>query len=140
MFDRTIFAPEVSNVTESVTKHVHEHRAPTDESVRLLSEMETAARDKIVEAVHVGDTTFECVVHTERQFVDNSTRLIAIFSLNGKKLTVEHVDQGTEYDPRKALVALRDAVAVKIATEILIPALKNMEFSRGRAQLTPRSG
>src|SRR5437899_141820 len=83
MTNRTIIlSPQTSHVTERVTEHVHEHRAPTDESVRLLSEMEKAARDKIVEAIHVGDTTFECVVHIERRFADDSTYLIAVFSLN----------------------------------------------------------
>ena len=61
MFDRTFIA-EGGHVRAVNTK-VNIHRAPTDESVRLLKEMETAARDKIIESVAVRDNGFEDVMH-----------------------------------------------------------------------------
>lgn len=67
----------------------HEHRAPTDESVRLLREMETAAREQVV-TVHTFDNvlggsvalvhdpmTYCCVVHVR-------------FTLNGHLYKVDH--------------------------------------------------
>lgn len=120
-----VVAPARSH-TEYVTREVREHRAPTDESVRLLRDMEAKARDQIIEAVHVGDATFECVVHTTRFAEDQSTRLMAIFSLNGKRMTVEYREQDWRADKQAMLKGLRDAMAEKIATEILLPALSRL--------------
>ena len=50
MFDKIILAPGRTR-TEYVTREVHEHRAPTDESVKLLREMEQKARDQVIEAI-----------------------------------------------------------------------------------------
>lgn len=130
MFDRPVIHVSPTRITrEQVTEHVHEHRAPTDESVRLLAEMEAKARDKIIEAVHIGDTTFECVVQTMKNMHDDTICLIAVFSLNGKKLTVEHIERSDRFERRKAFQDLRDAMATKIATEILLPELDRLRIA-----------
>jgi hypothetical protein len=121
----TIVAP-TRHVTERVTEHVHEHRAPTDASVKLLREMEAKAREQVVEAIHVGDTTFECVVHIMRHPMDDSTSYRAVYSLNGKKMTTDYRDQEWRTDKREALVKLRDEMAKDIATAILLPALARL--------------
>ena len=56
--------------TEYVDRHVTvtEKRAPTDESVKLLREMEAKAEAEVVKAVSVSNSTFECVIH---QQIDN---------------------------------------------------------------------
>lgn len=118
-----VVAPQRSH-TEYVTREVHEHRAPTDESVRLLREMEGKAKDQIIEAIHVGDTVFECVIHTMRMPESGATKLAAVFSLNGKKMTAEYTEHDFRFNKANSAVRLRDAVAQKIATEILIPAFQ----------------
>jgi len=126
-----VVAPQ-HHVTEQVTRHVHEHRAPTDESVKLLREMEDKAREQIIEAVHVGDTTFECVIHTYKQAIDMSTMWIAIYSLNGKKLTTKVTTGGMfieKMSPQAQVEALRDAIARDLATEVLLPALRNLKIT-----------
>ena len=131
MFNKslTVIAPE-RRTTEYVTRTVHEHRAPTDESVRLLREMEAKAKEQVIAAVHVGDTTFECVVHTMRYAEDGSTRFLAIFSLNGKKMTAEYREHDWRIGPpQEAIGKLRDAMAAKIATEILLPALASLKLN-----------
>ncbi len=129
MFDRTLtfVAPE-RHTTEEVTKQVHHHRAPTDASVKLLREMETKAKEQIIEAIHVGDTTFECVVHTMRFPEDQSTLYRAVYSLNGKKMTSDYRDQNWRIDKDKneAVIKLRDEMAKDIATAVLMPALSRM--------------
>lgn len=129
MFDRpVILVPHVTqHVTREVTKQVHEHRAPTDESVRLLAEFEAKARERIVEAIHVGDGVFECVVHIEKSFADDAVRLMAVFSLNGKKLTAEFKEHGHRVERKAALLGLRDAIAKEIAHQILVPALERLD-------------
>jgi len=124
MFDRIVLAPARS-CTEYVTREVHEHRAPTDASVKLLTEMEEKARDRVIEAVHVGDATFECVIHTMKHPMDDTTEMVAVFSLGGKKMTVSHREQSWRTDKHAMVQALRDKMAAEIATAVLLPALKD---------------
>lgn len=133
MFNKTMIVtePVVREHTNYVTKEVHEHRAPTDASVRLLREMEAKAKDEIVAAVHINDTTFDCVVHIHKVMMDDSTKFLAIFSLNGKRLTVEYTRHFTE-EPKKAIQSLRDEVARTIANEILQPAFAKAQWPFGR--------
>lgn len=130
MFDKIILAPGRTR-TEYVTREVHEHRAPTDESVKLLREMEQKARDQVIEAIHVGDTTFECVLHTLKRPMDDSTELLAIFSMNGKKMTVSHREHNWMGTKAELVIKLRDAMAKEIATTILLPALALSSDHRG---------
>ena len=128
MFDKIVLAPTRTR-TEYVTREIHEHRAPTDDSVNLLREMEQKARDQVIEAVHVGDTHFECVLHTMKHPIDASTELLAIFSMNGKKMTVSHREQNWVGTKADLVIKLRDAMAKEIATTILLPALERSPFS-----------
>jgi hypothetical protein len=108
--------------TEYVTREVREHRAPTDDSVKLLADFEKAARDKIVDAVKVGDTVFECVVHIMIDAASGGDRLFkVIFSLNGKKMTVDYRHAAHALIDNKLgwVDPLRDAVAREIAVHIL---------------------
>ena len=128
MFNRTVVVANPKPQTEYVTRTVHEHRAPTDDSVKLLREMEARARDQVIEAIHVGDTTFECVVHTQQHLADSAVEHTAVFSLNGKKLTASYREYTERYDQVTALVGLRDAIAKEIAEAVLIPSLRQMRF------------
>lgn len=56
MFDRYEIRPQ-NNV--HTTKTVHEHRAPTDQSIRLLREMEEKARDSILDVIYVKNNLIE---------------------------------------------------------------------------------
>lgn len=128
MFNRSVAVILPRTETQYVTREVHEHRAPTDQSVALLREMEEKARAEIVKAVHVGDASFECVVHLNKFPVDGSTGLMAIFSLNGKKMIVEYREHDWRSTREQMLVKLRDLMAEKIATEVLIPALQALKL------------
>ena len=76
--------------TEYVTREVHEHRAPTDASVKLLREMEQAAEAKVIDAVRVGNTSFECVVRRERDEMNDQVLFRAVFKLNGRQETADY--------------------------------------------------
>lgn len=115
----------VEYVTRKV--EVHEHRAPTDKSVALLKEMEAAAERRIVEAIHIGDTTFECVVHIEKDMMADCTRLRAVFKLNGRAETVNHSFRPRDHgDELAAANALRDEVAKVIASKMLAGAFAQL--------------
>lgn len=123
MFNKTLIIAGRTR-TEYVTREVHEHRAPTDESVKLLKEMEEKAADKIVDSVRVGNTTFECVVHTFKDYINDTTELKAIFSLNGKRMTASHTLRNLDKREDQGWIALRDKIAQEIATTVLVEALK----------------
>jgi hypothetical protein len=112
----------------TVHKTVTERRAPTDESVRLLREMEYAAEQKLISSVRVGDTTFEAVIHEYISPADgHSHTWRAIFSLNGKNHTVSYTGAAPgdiNASPDAWVLGLRDAIAKEIAGQILLATLK----------------
>lgn len=126
MFRRPIVVMNSPARIEYVTREVHEHRAPTDDSVKLLREMEAKAQEQVIKAVHVGDSIFECVVHMQKNHMDGSTSMLAVFSLNGKKLTAEFREHEWRADKFKMVDGLRAAIADKLSREILAPALHGL--------------
>lgn len=119
--------PSVINVD------VAEKRAPTDESVRLLKEMERAAEAKVLEAVRCGDNTFACTIHYQDDRFSDQRVFAAIFKLNGRKLRADY---------RASADAERDDVIAGIITAISTEIARNIvgafaELSRREAIFTP---
>ncbi len=103
-----------SNVT------ITENRAPTDESVKLLKEMEQAARDKVVETTIVKDTHFECKIHKSVDMFSLMDIYSVIYSLNGRKQTTQvRVDNGEMPDPYQVAEHIRNMVAADISNHLL---------------------
>lgn len=119
MFDRAVILHQ-PRVTEHVT-HTHvEKRAPTDESVRLLKEMEEKAEAKILESIAVTGNGFEGVAHRMSDFMSGREIWRMVFSLNGKRLAAEHSFVPTDRrELGRQMEAFRDAIAKEIATHIL---------------------
>jgi methylphosphotriester-DNA--protein-cysteine methyltransferase len=117
MFDRANYTTIGSGPTY-VTKTVTEHRAPTDESVRLLKEMEEKAREKIIDSFSVKDTHFECKFFQEMDMTTQEMKYVVIYSMNGKRRTVDvRVERDAiNLDTYKKLI---NAVAYDIAGAIL---------------------
>jgi hypothetical protein len=109
-----------SNVT------VTEKRAPTDESVKLLKEMEQAARNKVVETTIVKDTHFECKIHKSVDMHSLQDVYGVIYSLNGRKQTTEvRVDIHEKLDPYQVAEHIRNMVAADISNHLLRTAFMN---------------
>lgn len=130
MFNRVVVLPGKTQ-TNYVTREVHEHRAPTDQSVALLKEMEEAAKDKVVDAVHVQDTAFSCEVHLIRESFSMQNRVRVIFSIGGRKMH-EDVVLSHDDDGRQLVEKIREAVAQRIAGEVLTPALRVLDAHQWR--------
>jgi len=81
MFDRYVIAPHPSSITVNHT----EKRAPTDESVKLLREMESAARSSVVEAMRIESNTVKAVVHRHLVVMDQRTVFSIHYAINGQK-------------------------------------------------------
>lgn len=83
MFDNYLINDGPSHVT--VTKTVNEHRAPTDKSVELLSQMEEKALSRLVHSVKLEVATFEVFAMLLRpRMEDGDYDLRYAFTLNGK--------------------------------------------------------
>ena len=82
MFDRITFPTRVERVTE----HRHEHRAPTDQSVALLRELEREAADKVLSVNRLQNN----VLHAEWSVTDNPINMeltaVCRMKLNGKEI------------------------------------------------------
>lgn len=119
MFNRTNYVT-VKDGHSFITKTTTEYRAPTDESVRLLKEMEEKAREKIIDSFIVNDTHFECKIFQEKDFLTLDTKFVVIYSMNGKKRTVNvRIEEGSIENTYKKLLS---AVANDIAHAMLADA------------------
>jgi hypothetical protein len=80
MFDRYC----LSRGPSSVSVRVDEHRAPTDESVRLLKEMEEKAEARVLDRARVGNNVVEgsAVLFANPTGIDNT--LVLLFRINGR--------------------------------------------------------
>jgi len=135
MFDRYFVTPRPQTVTHNHRTEVHEHRAPTDESVKLLREMQAEAERDRVATFKLDGNGFNGVVEVFNRMDPPEVCAHAVFDLNGKRMTVEaRVDPYNAKMDREHLrpemavkmaviEKLRDAVAAKIANEILRDAL-----------------
>lgn len=116
MFDSYIVKPGDANHYH--THNVTEKRAPTDESVRLLREMEQKAQDEVIQSIRLQNTEFDGVIHVMRNIMDCTTSYRCVFKLNGKKFMAEHVAK--EWDDKDSrVIGIRDAVAKEIANTVV---------------------
>lgn len=104
---------------------IHEYRAPTDESVRLLKEMESKSEEKIVNSIKVGNTDIELVIHKEFDGLSGSDFLISVTRINNKSIMVKTV-QDYKDDSISLLKKHIEDVGKRIALEILAPAYSSL--------------
>ena len=98
------------------------NRAPTDDSVKLLQEMEAAAREKFLAAfVPEGNTVRGAVVKTIRDDIRADSIIHVRFELNGETYSFEERVDGVlaALDPREATEALYRRLADRIAGMLL---------------------
>lgn len=122
MFDRTV----IHSAPTHKTVNINEHRAPTDDSVRLLREMEQKANENILKSTKVDNNLFTAVLHQMRDHLSDLDKYAVIFSINGKKIQVFH-DAKTWDKKEETLIAIRDTVAKEIANQILTGLFKGMK-------------
>lgn len=121
----------------NTTVTINEKRAPTDESVKLLREMEQAAKDNIVHTLKLEKNGFEAVVHFAISALDLNYMGKAIFDLNGKRMVVE--ESISQYQGPKALVqALMKKISERIAEEVLQHAFDKADQDTLSVLLRPR--
>lgn len=121
MFDTHYTTNRFISETREVTKAVHEHKAPTDESIKLLNEM----ADKALSNIVARWSTDNNVLSMQGAFFDDysrGSRTLAIkMKLNGKdhKIIVE-VDP-FQSDVQTFVSLVFDKVSQEITRVVLAP-------------------
>lgn len=115
--------------TEYVDRNITINRAPTDQSVALLREMEQKAEAEVVKAVRVGDNGFDCVVQKILDEASDAVIWRAVFSLNGKRMTAEFsAPSFAAQDIGRMAAGLRDEAAKAIAGEVLTAGFSHLRL------------
>ena len=108
--------------------YVTENRAPTDESVRLLKEMESEAKQKIVDSITVNNTEFECNIQSEIDGLNDRTTYCITYRMNGKKsrtyVSIPNWNRPTDVE---VMIKVRDELAKDIAANMIDSVLRNAE-------------
>lgn len=106
----------------SVRSETIERRAPTDESVRLLREMENQSLDQILSRVHIRNNTLEVewVVFADRRTMGQNA--VCRLKLNGieHRIEVPIEDRSMKYHPERTAQKILEAVQAEIAKIITV--------------------
>lgn len=127
MFD-TYNSP-TRRVTENV--YVTEKRAATDESVRLLKEMEQAARDSVIKSVQLENNVISAVVHTAYDHLSCKHLYAVLMKINGKNHRIDvDVNEWDATDSEKLIFAVAEAIAKQL-TAIILPDVAKTHLNQG---------
>lgn len=126
MFDRyDLSRPQRGTTHQDVRVNITEKRASTDESVKLLRELEAAAEARVTDRVRVADNGINCEVQVWDEAYKPSRTFKVVLDLNGRRIIEEVSFDGYErLSPDEVAVKIRDALAQRIASEVLQEALR----------------
>ena len=132
MFDRIVMhAPQRTEyVDRNIT--ITEKRAPTDQSVKLLSEMETAAEDRLVCRGEIRNNTMSVQWNVFQDIASAMMdyKVVVRIKLNGTEHLLKfNIDYKYGKDQEAVVVAVRDKIAELIATQIMIDAFHDKAVS-----------
>ena len=114
--------------TEYVTRNVIEKRAPTDESVALLREMEQAAEARLIASIRLSNTPIDCVVRVERSAMSDEFIAHAITKVNGQTIEAEARVPTREEDKLKIVRDLIDRLGQEIAKMLIAKAVQQIKL------------
>jgi len=115
MFDRY----EMHRSPSSVSVYHTEKRAPTDQSVALLREMESAAKAAVVESMCLESANLKAVVHKYESMIDMTTTFQIHYAINGCKRIVTVVLHDSPLRIQDRVNEIWKALADDIATFLL---------------------
>jgi hypothetical protein len=117
-----------NNTYSSASNTTQEHRAPTDDSVRILQETEQAVRDTILSKhmVHLQDTKVEAIaLECAYDAMEWKRMFLVGLKLNGREYKGTYYTEVTDSVPYDAQVAVLDAL-VTLLREKIAPNLCTM--------------
>jgi phosphatidate phosphatase PAH1 len=121
MLDTYNHTHRTEHVTNEVTRHVHEHRAPTDETIKLLREMEEKARAKVEKGIRLNDTKIDCFIYGRYEISSWCSHFKIIYKLNGNthevsKSIIADIDGTikTDFLVQEMIRALSEDIAINL--------------------------
>jgi len=131
MFNRT--SNLYHNYTGPSSISVVHKRAPTDDSVRLLKEMEDAVIQNIVDSITVNNNEFNCKIYYMRDNLNMDNKYSIVYSLNGNKhvcnITIPQEMGHSNEIQQKQIKLIHSALAEDIASQILMSSVNLTEFN-----------
>lgn len=97
---------------------VNIHRAPTDDSVKLLKEMEEKAEKKITDSIRVQNSDIEMVVHHQFNYINQQEQFAIVYKVNGKQEVVHVNCNAWENYQEKILKAVSEHIAGNLLSGI----------------------
>lgn len=123
MFDIIHTTPNTINV------HKHEHRAPTDESIRLYKELEEKALQRLISTTTLEDNTFNATWHVFTDFINHENKAICRYKLNGVEYQFE-ADVDSIHTGEKLAKEMLKKIREKIADHLFISLAGMTEFRK----------
>lgn len=104
----------------SVTRK--EFRAPTDESVKLLREMESKAHSEVMRTIRVNDNILNgVIVEKYPNYFNQSIDYLFVFELNGKRFEItETVNNLRKMEEAELARMLYETVAKTITEQLIV--------------------
>ena len=113
------------------THTITEQRAPTDESVRLLKEMEEQAREKVLGTIRLENCPIDGVVFQWRyNFMDDQREFFLRAKLGGKPLEVRYMHNDADGGHEAIMDGLMKAVSDAVVRQILQRAFEGVAASK----------
>jgi hypothetical protein len=127
MFDKYSLSPSPSHTSVSVSGSIHEHRAPTDESVRLLREMEKAAFESVIERIDLKNHVKGTIIR-KLSMSGFDHEIVVCFELNGEKYYTKPYTVPANYtlDPKEWVQKLINGMSEAIALKLLEKGFKEL--------------
>lgn len=117
MFDKTYITPGPT----SVNVDVHEHRAPTDESVKLLRDAEERAQERLLSITRLESNEFNATWHVSRCMDNCHVEIVCRFKLNGTEHRVNiSAPEEKAADQNQLLKMIQDAIEKKMTNILCI--------------------
>lgn len=117
----------------STERHYHTHnvnieerRAPTDDSVRLLKELEQKALDKIIGTFDLPSNEIKSRVAVSKDYLNGKNLFCVVADINGKRHVV-HVSADDQADRKTQLEQIYNELSEKIA-QIIMPSVFDVGF------------
>lgn len=117
MFDTTIVKQ-----SPAYPQTVHEHKAPTDDSVRLLNEMQDKAKNNIIKNIIVDDNIVNGSITITQDHYSMGKQYVVYFkfNLNGRDYIIEETFKPEALDDKRTLInRFYEEFAKRIATKLI---------------------
>lgn len=135
MFDTHHHGPRSIHQTTTVT----EKRAPTDESVRLLKEMEQAAEDKLLSITRLKENRLDATWHLFENPAQDNMEAICRFMLNGQEHRIKiPIERSMRYQPDEIGTKIHEAITREIAAVLAVELFRS-ESTTLQSYIRPRS-